>query len=128
MKFGKFNKQRLFTVDTSSFDYIGLDQAAAKYGENVQVRLRGLYLSDKSNFAAEAPILATDEEYINLPQHQLDEVKSILKDPVAIRAINDGECGFEISSYYQKRFAKTCYKVTWVDYTDCVGEDDEEVK
>lgn len=122
MNFGKFNKVRLFTVDTSSFDYMGLDQAAEKYGENNQIRLRGIYISNKSNFSDEAAILATDEEYINMPLHQLDECKAILNDPAAIRAINNGECGFTISSYYQKRFAKTCYKVEWCNYEDEVEQ------
>lgn len=126
MKFAKFNRQRLFTVDTSSFDYLSIEEAAKKYGTNVPIRVRGLYIGDKSKFVDEDPRLATDEEYINLPQHQLKEVKAILADTNAIRAINNGECGFIIREYFQKRFQLTCYSAEWCDYTDEVDDEENE--
>ena len=125
MKFSKFNKQRLFTVDTSSFDYLSIEQAAKKYGTDVPIRLRGVYIGDKSKFVDEDPRIATDEEYINLPQHQLKEVKEILSDANAIRAINNGEAGFVIREYFQKRFQLTCYSAEWIDYEDEVEEEEE---
>jgi hypothetical protein len=125
MNFGKFNKQRLFTVDTSSFDYLSIEEAAKKYGTDVPIRIRGLYIGDKSKFVEEDPRLATDEEYINLPQHQLKEVKQILADPGAIRAINNGQCGFIIREYFQKRFQMTCYSAEWCNYEEPDEEEEE---
>ena len=125
MNFGKFNKQRLFTVDTSSFDYLSIEEAAKKYGTDVPIRVRGLYIGDKSKFVEEDPRLATDEEYINLPQHQLKEVKQILADPGAIRAINNGQCGFIIREYFQKRFQMTCYSAEWCNYEEPDEEEEE---
>ena len=126
MGFAKFNTKRLFNVDTSMFDYLSIEQAASKYGVNVPIRLRGLYIGDKSKFVEEDARLATDDEYINLPQHQLKEVKKILADPSAIRDINAGRCGFVIREYFQKRFQVTCYSAEWIDYNEPDVDPDEE--
>lgn len=119
MKFGKFNKERLFTQDTAGFAYISIEEAAEKYGTDTEpIKLTGVYISNKSQFSDEAPIIATEEEYINLPMHQLSEVKEILTDKAAIRAINSGEAGVYFTTYFQKRFQRTCYKVVWADYDE----------
>lgn len=124
MKFGKFNKERIFTIDTSGFDYKSLGELESEYGEDTPIRLRGVYIGTKSQFDPEVPIIATDECYVNLPVHQLDEIKAMLKDPAAIRAINNGEAGFTIGTYFQKRFNKECYKAVWCDYEDEVDTEE----
>lgn len=116
MKFGKFNKERKFTVDTSDFDYRSLHDLYIENGPDHLYLLKGLYIGTKSLYDPEVPILATDECYVNLPVFQLAEVKEILADPAAIKAINNDEAGFRIESYEQKRYAQTCYKAIWCDY------------
>lgn len=113
MNFSKFNKDRLFDIDTTDFYYKDLETLYEENGEDYVYTLRGLYISTKSQYDPEAPIIATDEEYVNIPVHQLDEIKAMLGDPRAIAAINNGEAGFTISKYYQKRFKKDCYKAVW---------------
>lgn len=115
MKFSKFNKERLFNLDTADFQYTDLESLYKKNGANQEYVLRGVYIGTKSNFSDESPIIATDNFYINLPQHQLGEIKEMLADPRAIQAINDGEAGFKIDTYFQSRFKKTCYKAVWID-------------
>lgn len=117
INFAKFNKVRMFDVDTSEFDYKKLDDLYQVYGEDTQIRVTGLYISSKSQFDPEAPMLATDNEYVNLPQHQLDEVKAMLRDHNVIAAINRGELAFTIVKYYQKRFKRDCYKAVWCNYS-----------
>lgn len=119
--FSKFNKEKIFDVDTSDFDYTSLEELFNRDGEGMVYKVRGLYIGTKSNYDPETPILATDSEYVNLPVHHLDEVKAMLKDATAIKAINDGECGFTIEKYYQKRFKKDCYAAVWCDYLDGVA-------
>lgn len=120
MRFGKFNKQRLFDVDTSDFEYKSLGELLEECGGEVDhiFKLTGVYIGNKSQFDPEVPIIATEDCYVNVPVHQLDEVKEILSDPQAIRAINNGEAGFKITTYFQKRFKKDCYKVVWCDYEE----------
>lgn len=120
--FSKFNKERLFTVDTSDFDYTSLEDLYNANGANEVYKLCGAYIGTKSLYDPEAPMIATDKEYVNLPVHQLSEIKAMLADKQAIKAINDGEAGFVIDSFYQKRFQKTCYVARWGTYSDLIAE------
>lgn len=120
--FSKFNKEKVFDIDTSDFDYVSLEDLYERDGEGVVYQVRGLYIGTKSNYDPETPILATNDTYVNLPVHQLDELKAMLKDTGAIKAINDGQCGFTIEKYHQKRFNKNCYAAVWCDYLDGVAE------
>ena len=119
--FGKFNKEKIFDIDTSDFDYVSLEDLYNRDGEGAVYRIRGLYIGTKSNFDPETPILATDNEYVNIPVHQLDEIKAMLADKQTIKAINDGDCAFVIETYHQKRFNKDCYAAKWVDYAEAIA-------
>lgn len=120
--FTSFNKQRLFNVDTTDFDYVSLEDLYNRDGAGHVYLVTGLYIGTKSIYADEAPLLATDEEYVNLPEHQLSEVKAMMGDSRAVAEINSGNCGFVIDTYYQKRFKKTCYVARWVDYNEAIAE------
>lgn len=108
----KFNKQKLFNIDTTEFEYYSLEEMYESDDEVYPVR--GLYINKKSMYGP-APLLATDEYYVNLPEHMLDDVMNILEDRLAIADINRGVVGFKIYKYEQKRFNKICYSITWVD-------------
>lgn len=124
--FSKFNKERLFDVDTSGFDYVNLEDLFEENGEDHVYKITGVYIGTKSTFDDESPIIAIEDTYVNLPQHQLPEVKAMLADKAAIKAINDGQAGFVIDSYYQKRFKKTCYAARWGSYDELIAETAEE--
>ena len=124
--FSKFNKERLFDVDTSGFDYVNLEDLFQENGEDAVYKLTGVYVGTKSQFDDETPLVATDNVYVNLPQHQLSEIKSMLADKGAIKAINEGQAGFVIESYYQKRFKKTCYAARWGSYNELLAEKTED--
>lgn len=120
----KFNKERLFNVDTSNFDYVSLEDL---FYDSVQTndgdfeaasktvyKIRGVYINTKGNYDP-APVIATNECYVNLPSHMTETCMAMLADSSCIKAINDGKCGFTIYQYEQKRYNKTCYSVLWVD-------------
>lgn len=112
--FGKFNKKRLFNVElTGDEEYTNLETLVHDNGMDAEYRLRAVYIGTKSQFDPETPLVLIDGFYVNLPQHQLAEVKAILNDQSAIRAINDGTAGFKIVTYEQKKFRKTCYAAEW---------------
>ena len=116
--FSSFNKERLFDVDTSDFEYVKLKDLFERDGEGEVYRIRGIYIGNKSEFADESPLLATDECYVNLPQHQLLDVKEMLNSRQAINMINSGTAGFMIEKYIKKLKSgakKTCYKAVWCD-------------
>ncbi|MBO5921331.1 MAG: hypothetical protein J6Q48_02970 [Bacteroidaceae bacterium] len=112
------NKERVFNVDTSDFDYIKLADLYERDGEGASYVIRAAYIGNKSEYADESPLLAIDDFYVNLPQHQLDVVKDILSDRVYINAINNGQLGFYIEAYDKKLKSgavKTCYKAIFID-------------
>lgn len=120
----KFNKERLFNVDTSNFDYVSLEDlfydslqsndGDSKAASETVYKIRGVYINTKGNYDP-APVIATDDCYVNLPSHMTETCMAMLADPSCIKAINDGKCGFTIYEYEQKRYNKTCYSVRWVD-------------
>ena len=120
INFSKFNKVRMFDVDTSDFDYKKLVNLYEEFGEDEDhiFPVTAIYISTKSEFDDESPLIATDECYVNLPQFQLDEIKAMLADRSVIAAVNRGELGFTITKYYQKRFHKDCYKAIWCNYKE----------
>lgn len=126
MDFTKLNKERKFDIDTSSFDYVNLEDLYTKNGPDKQYRVRGVYISNKSKFVAEAPMVALDDTYVNLPDHQIEAIKAILENKSAIKQVNDGELGFVISHYYQKRFKKDCYSAVFINMEPDVDDDDDE--
>lgn len=116
--FASFNKERLFDVDTSDFEYVKLKDLYERDGEGEVYPIRGIYIGTKSEFADESPLLATDWCYVNLPQHQLIDIKDMLNSRQAINCINNGGAGFTIEKYNKKLKSgaiKVCYKAHWVD-------------
>lgn len=120
----KFNKSRLFDIDTSNFEYCNLedlyhDALTRCDGDTVEASevvytIRGVYINTKSLYDP-APVIATDDCYVNLPSHMTETCMAMLADPACIKAINEGRCGFTIYQYEQKRYNKTCYSVEWRD-------------
>lgn len=120
----KFNRERLFNVDTSDYEYFSLedlfDEALATNEGDIDAAseevfpIRGVYINTRGNFDP-APVIATDDRYVNLPSHMTEICQQMLADPSCIKAINEGKCGFSIYKYQQRRYNKTCYSVKWVD-------------
>lgn len=120
----EFNSKKIFNVDTSAYEYKKLEDL---WKENSYIPdgldeevcdkifpVCGLYLNEKSIYDPQ-PTVATDECYVNFPAFMYKTAVDILADPRAIRAINDGKVGFQITRYEQKRFGKICYSAEWVD-------------
>ena len=108
----KFNTERQFTVDTSSFDYFNISDIYESEEEVYPVR--GVYINTKSKYGPH-PTIALNDRYVNLPQHMYDACQEILADPAAIKAINEGHVGISFRKYYQPRYARDCYSAVWVD-------------
>lgn len=109
----QYNKERLFDIDTSGFDYYNLEEIFDGDEETVW-QFRGLYINTKGNFEPQ-PVVALKDGYVNLPAHMCDVCKEMLKDRRFIAAVNMGTCGFTIYQYEQKRFNKDCYAIRWID-------------
>lgn len=132
--FSNFNKERLFTFDCNKIagNYTNLEQMFSEDGEGKEYQIKGIYISTSSQFDPEAPIVALANTYVNLPQHQLADVKAMLADKNAIAAINAGLAGFTIRQYERsvkvgkKIQQKTCYSAEWCDVLPSDFEEEEE--
>lgn len=111
----KYNTKKLFDIDTTDFEYTNLEEL---YNADPlrTYPVRGLYINKKSQFGP-CPLLATTDEYVNLPEHMLDTVNDILDDDEAIASINMGVVGFTIYKYHMKKYNKDCYGIEWVNVT-----------
>ena len=113
----KYNTQKVFEVNTEDFDYKSLEELYLD--EETVYIVRGLYINNKGNFGPK-PVLATEDYYVNIPSHLVDNIREMIEDRTTVKAINDGCVGFTIYKYYQKRYNKDCYSIKWVDVViDC---------
>lgn len=83
--------------------------------------VRGCFINPKSQFVSkvthrkEAGVIMLDEVLVNVPDHQIGAILSILENPEACAAINAGLCGFTIRKYWQSQFNKDCYSIDFID-------------
>lgn len=65
--------------------------------------------------------LEKDNDFFNfnLPKGQNENVKAICSDVDSVNAINNGECGIKINTYYSKKYDRECVNVEWVNI-DCL--------
>ena len=108
----KLNKERIFDIDTTNFDYCSLQELYQ--GDDIVYPVRGLYENKKSLYGP-SMVLATDSCYVNLPSHLYDDCKDILNDKLAINEIKKGRVGFTIYKYKLDKYSDTYYSIRWVD-------------
>lgn len=116
---------KLFEIDTTDFQYHNLEKVYRLLSdfydgdteavEAFQFQLRGVYINNKSYFG-DAPVIAVDDGYINIPASMTAECINMRKDPFAISCINRGEAGFTIYKYQHPKYGRICYNVKFCDY------------
>lgn len=94
----KYNKRKLFNVDTTDFEYINTADLVKKDGIGKKYPLTAIYINSKSKYG-ESPVFATDKCLVNIPSHMTETAKQILEDDEAIQQINDGQVGFKLYEY-----------------------------
>lgn len=107
MKITDFNKQdyTVYTINTEGFEYKNLASV-----EDVVVR--GFFINTKTAYG-EQPVMITDNCYVNLPKHLLDDIKHIIKDDEITKDINSGKVRAERYSYIGSD-KKEYYSVRWI--------------
>lgn len=116
MSFGsKYSKGTRFKINTEGFEFFDLKNLYEKYGEDQKYRLRGCYINNKSNYDP-APVLITDNFFVNAPAHLTMQIQEMLRDPEAIDDMNEGRAAFVIYQYVNEKFKRTCYGVNFIDF------------
>lgn len=116
----RFNKEKLFNIDCSNFEYYSLEDMYKD--DDTVYPVRAIYPNKKSLYGL-SYVMATDNCYVNLPEHLNDDCKDILNDRLAISDINRGVVGFKIYKYVQKKYNRECYSIEWVDVDPSDFED-----
>lgn len=122
--FNKLNKGRFnFDVTDIKGNYITPKDLYERDGVEEIYVVRAVYLGKmdkdlrkddlRGKEDKETACVATDEFYVNVPDHQIKEIKEILDSQEMIDAINDGLCGFELVPYEAR--GEQFVKLRWVD-------------
>lgn len=94
------------------FTYKSLRELAQENPLDTVYKVNALYINTKGRFG-DSPVIATDNELVNAPQHLMKTVQDVLRDAESLGLINRGLVGFKIYEY-QNQFG-TNYGLQWVD-------------
>ncbi len=104
---------KLFTFEIpENFEYTDLRGLANKNGLETVYQVNALYINTKGKYG-DAPVIATNCELVNAPQHLTKVVKEVLKDGESLALINNGKVGFNIYEYENQH--GICYGLNWLD-------------
>lgn len=112
MSFAKRFNRKKFSIDTTGFDYASLCDCYNNYGADTVYTIRALYINTKGKYD-DAPVVATDSFFVNIPSFLCEDCREMLADDSIIEDINNGKCGFKIYPYTSHE--KECFGVEWVD-------------
>lgn len=111
----RFNRGKKFNFEIpDNFEYRSLHDLFNDNGEDFVYKVNAIYINKKSKYG-ESPVVATDNELVNLPKHLTEIAKEILLDKECVEQINNGEFGFTIYTYEDNTQHNLCYSVNWVD-------------
>lgn len=110
----KYAHGKKFNVDADKFEFIELKDLI----ENVKkghctVKVLGLFTYE-AKYGVRPVIIISEGYKVNLPDHCLADVQSIMKDQEDIDAINAGHCGFKTSEYTDGKGVKR-YSGSFID-------------
>lgn len=112
---GTFNVEaKKFDVNTEGFEYFNLQDLYENNGEDQEYPVTCFYINKKGKFG-DAPVIGTDEYFVNLPQHLLESVLKIIDNPKAVEAVNAGKVAFKIYSYKDEKHNKICYSIKYIN-------------
>lgn len=114
MSISKFNHVSPFIFKAGDkFQYYKLESLYKSNGPDATYTVLALYINNKGRYG-DQPLALTPHYYINLPEHLLNDVDSMIKDPEIVEQINKGMAGFKIRTYTNKN-GKVSYSVEWID-------------
>lgn len=119
--FSQFNKEFLFDLPQELLDlpkeekYLSTADAAQRYGDEV-VSIIAFGVSTNHSPKAKTERngwVATENNIINVPAHQIPEVEKMMNDPNAVKLCKQGHLGIQFIGYTNEWGDQ--FKVKWVD-------------
>lgn len=115
------NTQSQFTYKLpENTEFVKLSDLGTKENidNEVPFEVRILYINSKGKFNPHpvACVVSDDKAtLVDLPENLTDTVKTIIDDPDAVEAINNGQCGFTVRSYHSSKYNRDCFTVDFVN-------------
>ena len=113
----KYNKGGVtFEIDIKDFDFKTLEELFKRDNGKTVFPVDGLYINKKSEYKDHPVVISIrDRILVDLPSFMTEDALNILQDQEVIDAIKAGKVGFQIETYYQKKYKKDCYGIKWRD-------------
>lgn len=84
------------------------------YPEGTEIRIMSMYINSKGKYQPHPVFISSDNEFIDIPSGNTDEVKQIMENDEDVADINAGKVGIKIESYTSKQYGdQVGFK--WVD-------------
>ena len=110
-----FKHGKTFTVNSDNFPFVNLKEIAEENGIDKVLKVQGAFTFEGKRGKLR-PVLIADSHKINLPDHMLKDIQKLLSKDEYIQAVNDGKCGFQITTYEDTEYGNgTCYSGIFVD-------------
>ena len=114
MNFTQFNnnfEKIEWNVNTKDFTFKKLSDF---YNQGITaIRVFGFFFVKSENYGLQ-PVAILKDCLLNLPTHKRDIISKMLKNPDAVNAIKNGECGLKLREYRSK-YNKICFDFDFVD-------------
>lgn len=99
-----------WNLDTKDFPYVKLADKEIQ----VEYPVKGVFITPDNGYGNGACAII-DGEILNLPQHQVENVRAIISNEEAVQSIKDGKVSIVITTYESKKFKKTCFDIDWIE-------------
>lgn len=110
-----FKHGKTFTVNSDNFPFVNLKEIAEENGIEKVLKVQGAFTFEGKRGKLR-PVLIAEGHKINLPDHMLKDIQKLLSKDEYIQAVNDGKCGFQITTYEDTEYGNgTCYSGIFVD-------------
>lgn len=110
-----FKHGKTFTVNSDNFPFVNLKEIAEENGIDKVLKVQGAFTFEGKRGKLR-PVLIAEGHKINLPDHMLKDIQKLLSKDEYIQAVNDGKCGFQITTYEDTEYGNgTCYSGIFVD-------------
>lgn len=107
------SKGKKFNHDGAGNDFCKLSDFANQYGIDTIYTVLGMYTHNKSQFG-EKGIIITEKANIDVPQHIIKDIKTVIGNDDMVAAVNAGKCGLKIYTYTDQK-GEERYSATFVD-------------
>lgn len=98
-----------FSIDTEGFEF----KKISEFPLDQEITVRGALISKGGKYGDSASII-TDNCFMNIPNHMIDDVKELLADQEAIDQVEAGKLAVSIYEY-EDRNGATQRSIKWID-------------